>query len=68
MTRRFQMQMGEIATLAVTTVAAIFQSLIIGSVYYQMPKNTSGFFSRGGVIFFAILYNSFVGMAEITVS
>lgn len=31
-----------------------------------MPKDTSGFFSRGGVIFFAILYNSFTGMAEIT--
>lgn len=37
-----------------------------GSVYFQMPKDTSGFFSRGGVIFFAILYNSFTGMAEIT--
>ncbi|KAL8280941.1 hypothetical protein RQP46_006620 [Phenoliferia psychrophenolica] len=68
MTRRYQMQMGEIATLAVTTIAAIFQALIIGSVYFQMEKTTAGFFSRGGVIFFAILYNSFTGMAEITVS
>lgn len=25
------------------------------SVYFQMPKDTSGFFSRGGIIFFAIL-------------
>ncbi|KAI5479965.1 hypothetical protein MNV49_002255 [Pseudohyphozyma bogoriensis] len=66
MKRRFQMQMGELPTLIITTVAAIFQALIIGSVYFQMPKNTSGFFSRGGVIFFAILYNSFTGMAEIT--
>ncbi|SCZ91970.1 BZ3500_MvSof-1268-A1-R1_Chr5-3g08254 [Microbotryum saponariae] len=64
--RRYQLQMGELSTLMVTTIAAIFQALIIGSVYFQMPKNTSGFFSRGGVIFFAILYNSFTGMAEIT--
>lgn len=55
------MQMGELPTLAITTIAAIFQALIIGSVYFQMPKDTSGFFSRGGVIFFAILYNSFTG-------
>ncbi|KAM0754754.1 putative SNQ2-ABC transporter [Meredithblackwellia eburnea MCA 4105] len=66
MTRRYQMQMGELPTLLVTTIAAIFQALIIGSVYFQMPKNTSGFFSRGGIIFFAILYNAFTGMAEIT--
>ncbi|BGP40430.1 ATP-binding cassette transporter snq2 [Rhodotorula kratochvilovae] len=68
MTRRFQMQMGDIATLAIVSIAALFQAIIIGSVYFQMPKDTSGFFSRGGVIFFAILYNSFTGMAEITSS
>ncbi|GAA5975740.1 hypothetical protein JCM11641_005856 [Rhodosporidiobolus odoratus] len=66
MRRRLQMQMNDLPTLWITTLAAIFQAIIIGSVYFQMPKNTSGFFSRGGVIFFAILYNSFTGMAEIT--
>ncbi|GAA6000108.1 hypothetical protein JCM10207_006055 [Rhodosporidiobolus poonsookiae] len=66
MVRRYQMQMNDLPTLAITTIAAIFQSIIIGSVYFLMPKDTSGFFSRGGVIFFAILYNSFTGMAEIT--
>jgi hypothetical protein len=39
--------------------AAMFQAVIIGSVYFQMPKDTSGFFSRGGVIFFAILVRLF---------
>ncbi|GAA5967234.1 hypothetical protein JCM3765_001744 [Sporobolomyces pararoseus] len=68
MVRRYQMQMGDIGTLAIVTIAAIFQALIIGSVYYPLPNNTAGFFSRGGVMFFAILYNSFTGMAEITTS
>ena len=31
MTRRLQMQMGELPTLAIVTIAAIFQALIIGS-------------------------------------
>lgn len=62
------MQMGDISTLAIVTIAAIFQALIIGSVYYPLPDTTAGFFSRGGVMFFAILYNSFTGMAEITSS
>jgi len=68
MVRRYQMQMGDIGTLAIVTIAAIFQALIIGSVYYPLPDTTAGFFSRGGVMFFAILYNSFTGMAEITSS
>ncbi|GAA6016702.1 hypothetical protein JCM11491_000212 [Sporobolomyces phaffii] len=68
MIRRYQMQMGDIGTLAIVTIAAVFQALIIGSVYYPLPDSTAGFFSRGGVMFFAILYNSFTGMAEITTS
>lgn len=58
---------GDIATQAILIFASIFQALITGSVFYQMPKDTSGFFSRGGVIFFALLYNSFTAMSEITV-
>lgn len=53
MIRRYQMQMGDIGTLAIVTIAAIFQALIIGSVYYPLPDTTAGFFSRGGVMFFA---------------
>lgn len=51
MKRRYRMQMNDLPTLAIVSIAALFQALIIGSVYYQMPKDTSGFFSRGGVIF-----------------
>lgn len=64
--RRAQIIKGDLATQLVVTLASIFQALIIGSVYYQMPKNTSGFFSRGGVLFFALLYNSFTALSEIT--
>ncbi len=64
--RRAQIIWGDIATQLVITLASIFQALITGSVFYQMPKNTSGFFSRGGVLFFALLYNSFTALSEIT--
>lgn len=64
--RRAQINKGDIATQVVMTFASIFQALITGSVYFQMPENTSGFFSRGGVLFFALLYNSFTAMTEIT--
>ncbi|CAD6948316.1 unnamed protein product, partial [Tilletia caries] len=40
-------------------------AVITGSVFYSMPANSAGFFSRGGVMFFAVLYNSFMALAEI---
>ncbi|PWN48587.1 putative SNQ2-ABC transporter [Violaceomyces palustris] len=64
--RRAQIVWGDIATQIVILFASIFQAIITGSVFYQMPKDTSGFFSRGGVLFFALLYNSFTAMSEIT--
>ncbi|CDU25412.1 probable SNQ2-ABC transporter involved in multidrug resistance [Sporisorium scitamineum] len=64
--RRAQITWGDILTQVIIAMASLFQALIIGSVFLLMPKNTSGFFSRGGVLFFALLYNSFTAMSEIT--
>ncbi|MCO5590570.1 hypothetical protein L7F22_044541 [Adiantum nelumboides] len=32
-----------------------------------MPTDTSGFFSRGGVLFFSLLFNAFTAMTEVTI-
>lgn len=64
--RRAQITWGDIATQVIIACASMFQAIIMGSVFLLMPKNTSGFFSRGGVLFFALLYNSFTAMSEIT--
>ncbi|KAI3624284.1 hypothetical protein GLX27_003060 [Malassezia furfur] len=64
--RRTQVAWGDMGTHLTVMIAALFQALIIGSVFYQMPEDTSGFFSRGGVLFFSLLYNSFTGMSEIS--
>ncbi|WFD22771.1 hypothetical protein MEQU1_001448 [Malassezia equina] len=63
--RRYQVAMGDLGTHITVVLAALFQALIIGSVFYKMPPDSSGFFSRGGVLFFSLLYNSFTGMSEI---
>ncbi|KAK4048322.1 ATP-binding cassette transporter snq2 [Microbotryomycetes sp. JL201] len=65
MVRRAKMMINDAPTTIIITCAAIFQALIIGSVYYKLADSTAGFFSRGGVLFFAILYNAFTGLAEI---
>ncbi|KAK4498394.1 hypothetical protein PRZ48_011052 [Zasmidium cellare] len=40
-------------------------SLIIGSVFYNLQPNTDSLFSRGAVLFFAILLNAFGSALEI---
>ncbi|GME76728.1 unnamed protein product [Ambrosiozyma monospora] len=45
--------------------AAIVQSLVVGSMYYNTPNSTIGAFSRGGDLFFCIFYFCVMGLAEI---
>ena len=40
-------------------------SLVIGSVFYNLDNTTNSFFSRGALIFFAILMNAFGSALEI---
>lgn len=62
--RRIQIIKGDVQTLVTSTIAAIIQSLIVGSVYFQTTDSTTGFFSRGGVLFFAVLYLALSALAE----
>lgn len=50
--RSYQRTFGDPAFIMANTFASIFQALIVGSVFYNIPKDTSGYFSRGGVLFF----------------
>lgn len=51
------------------TVASVFgniaMSLIISSVFYNMDETTNSFYSRGALLFFAILLNAFASALEI---
>lgn len=64
--RAFQRMLGDPAQLISSVFGSIFQALIVGSVFYNIPNGTNGFFARGGVIFFAILFNALQAAAEIS--
>ena len=66
-TRRAQVAYGDIGTHFIIVAVIIFQSFIIGSGYYDMGHTTDAMFSRGGVLFFAVLFNAFMAMSEVTV-
>ena len=43
----------------------VVQSLMIGSVFFNMSTTTAAYFSRGGTLFFAVLFGALSCMAEI---
>jgi ATP-binding cassette subfamily G (WHITE) protein 2 (SNQ2) len=64
LTREFQLQLGNKLAMYVRLVFFGAMALIAGSVYYQLPLNGSGAFSRGGVLFFAIIFTSTSSLVE----
>jgi ATP-binding cassette subfamily G (WHITE) protein 2 (SNQ2) len=41
------------------------QALIMGSVFLKMPVATSAYFSRGGVLFFSVLFGAMSAMVSL---
>ena len=63
--RGFQRLRGD-ASLALTGIIGnTIMALLIGSVFYDLPENTGSFYSRGALLFFAILLNAFSSYLEI---
>jgi hypothetical protein len=64
--RQFLVMFGDRAALAGKWGVIVFQALIVGSLFYNLPDTSSGVFTRGGVIFFTLLFNALLALAELT--
>ncbi|KAL8667719.1 MAG: hypothetical protein Q9202_000574 [Teloschistes flavicans] len=64
--RQFLIMYGDKSTLGGKWGGILFQSLIVGSLFYNMPQTSAGVFPRGGVIFFLLLFNALLALAELT--
>ncbi|KAK9447910.1 ABC-2 type transporter-domain-containing protein [Limtongia smithiae] len=62
--RGFQRQKGDKPFLISSLVSAIAQSLLVGSLFYDIPDSYDGSFSRGGLLFFAMLFFTVQSVAE----
>ncbi|ETN39195.1 uncharacterized protein HMPREF1541_05418 [Cyphellophora europaea CBS 101466] len=49
----------------VMLIGNFFEALIIASVFYNLPNDTSGFFGRGALLFMLVLLNAFGSILEI---
>lgn len=57
---------GSKVTLLCKWCIIFFLSWIVGSLFYNLPRTTDGLFTRGGVLFYIILFNCLMSMAEIS--
>ncbi|KIW66263.1 hypothetical protein PV04_08462 [Phialophora macrospora] len=64
--RQFLVMLGDRASLIGKWGGIVFQGLIVGSLFFQMPKTTAGAFPRGGAIFLILLFNALLALAEMT--
>lgn len=58
--RQFRQVWGDKLTLCLRQANTVIQALIMGSLFYDMPGNSTGLLLRGGVIFFSTVYHACV--------
>ncbi|KAJ5627684.1 ABC multidrug transporter C [Penicillium lividum] len=64
-TRGFQRLRGDASLTLSQLIGNFIMALIIGSVFFNLQDVTSSFFSRGALLFFAVLLNAFSSALEI---
>ncbi|EAS28560.3 ABC transporter [Coccidioides immitis RS] len=64
--RQFMIMIGDRESLLGKWCVILFLALIVGSLFYNLPKNSQGVFTRGGVMFYIILFNALLSMAELS--
>jgi hypothetical protein len=65
MIRGFQRLQAEKAFMLITIAGNLLMSLVLGSVFYNLPPTTSSFFGRETLLFFAILFNALSSALEV---
>lgn len=63
--RGFQRLGGDLTNFCNTVFGNMIIGLIVGSVFYDLKDNTSSFFLRGALLFFAVLMNAFASILEV---
>ncbi|THU82570.1 hypothetical protein K435DRAFT_446226 [Dendrothele bispora CBS 962.96] len=63
--RRLQMLRGNWLATFLNVFSYVFQAIITGTIYLKSSKSTGAYFSRGGVLYFALLFSALTTMAEI---
>lgn len=63
--RAYQRLWNDKTSTITTIIGQSVMALIIGSVFYGTPLTTAAFFSKGSVLFFAVLLNALLSITEV---
>lgn len=63
--RGYQRLRGDIGLLITGIIFNSVMALVVGSVFYNLPNDTVSLYSRGALIFFAILLAAFASALEV---
>lgn len=61
----FSLCIGDKGALVSRYGGVIVKGLIMASVFFLMPKDATGLFSRGGFLFFSLTFNSLISQSEL---
>jgi len=64
--RQYLVMLGDRQSLVGKWGGILFQALIVGALFYNQPNTARGVFTRGGVIFFMLLFNALLALAELS--
>ncbi|KAI7907656.1 ABC-2 type transporter-domain-containing protein [Cokeromyces recurvatus] len=64
--RQFQLIYGDKGALVSRYGGVVVKGLIMASVFYKMPTDVTGAFSRGGSVLFCLLFNALIAQAELS--
>ncbi|CAO3658990.1 hypothetical protein G6F70_000758 [Rhizopus microsporus] len=63
--RQFYLNLTDVGALISRYGTILIQSLITASCFFKMAEDGAGAFSRGGALFFALLFNAFISQSEL---
>ncbi|KAG0297672.1 hypothetical protein BGZ96_005336 [Linnemannia gamsii] len=63
--RQIQLTKGSISSLISRYASMIIKAVVVGTCFFMLPTTASGAFTRGGVLFFSLLFNALTSQAEL---
>lgn len=63
--RQYALIRADLRPYLTKTLINMSLSLIIGTLFYQLPKTTEAAFSRGSVLFLSVLFNGYLQLSEL---
>lgn len=65
MQRQFLIKWQDKFSLIVSWITSIVIAIVLGTVWFNLPKTSLGTFTRGGLLFISLLFNAFQAFGEL---